>query len=120
MKIVLPVDTNSMQTEICQSFGRAPYFLLYDTEKNIDVFISNTAAQSPGGAGIKAAQIIIDSGANAVLVPRLGQNACNVLKSAGIKVFKTISNGVVENINLYKNNKLSPLETVHPGFHRGN
>lgn len=120
MKVVLPVENDSMQTEICQSFGRACCFLVYDLEKNAQVFVSNTAATAPGGAGIKAAQIVVDTGAKAVIVPRLGQNAYNVLESAGIKILKAINNNVVENINLYKNQKLLPLENVHPGFHRGN
>ena len=31
MKIVIPVDNNSMETGICMSFGRTPWFLIYDT-----------------------------------------------------------------------------------------
>jgi len=36
MKIAIPVDNNSMETGICMSFGRMPWFLIYDTvtEKN--------------------------------------------------------------------------------------
>ncbi len=120
MKIILPVDNKSMQAEISQSFGRAPYFLMYDLNKNVEAFIANTAASSPGGAGIKASQIIVDSGAQAVIVPRLGQNAYNVLQTGNIEVYKSIGNSIVENINLYKNKQLSILENVHPGFHRGN
>ena len=52
-----------MQTDICESFGRAPYYLIYDTEKDEATFIDNSAATSTGGAGIKAAQVIVDSGA---------------------------------------------------------
>lgn len=32
MKVAIPVDDQSMETKICVSFGRTPYFLIYDTE----------------------------------------------------------------------------------------
>ena len=51
MKIAIPVDDASMDTTICVSFGRAPYFLIYDTESKNAKFISNSAAASQGGAG---------------------------------------------------------------------
>jgi len=38
MKIAILVDNNSMETGICMSFGRTPWFLIYDTvteEKNL-------------------------------------------------------------------------------------
>ena len=31
MKIAIPMNEQSMDTEVCPSFGRAPYFLLYDS-----------------------------------------------------------------------------------------
>lgn len=32
MKIAMPVDDKFMEMSVCQSFGRTPYFLIYDTE----------------------------------------------------------------------------------------
>ena len=75
MKIAVPVDENNIETGVCISFGRAPYFLVYDTETKGAELIENTAAQSPGGAGIKAAQMIVNSKAEVLLTPRCGQNA---------------------------------------------
>lgn len=118
MKVILPVEYDSMQTEICQSFGRAPYFLIFETNTSSSKFILNQAASSPGGAGIKASQTIVDSGAEAVIVPRIGQNASDVLTSAGIKVYQSQSNNILENISLLKEGNLPLLENAHPGFHR--
>jgi predicted Fe-Mo cluster-binding NifX family protein len=56
MRIAIPVDEKSIKTSVCQSFGRAPYFLIYDTDSKESKFIDNSAAASQGGAGIKAAQ----------------------------------------------------------------
>jgi predicted Fe-Mo cluster-binding NifX family protein len=89
MKIAIPVDEKSLESNVCVSFGRAPYFLVYDTETKESIFHDNGAAASTGGAGIKAAQTIVDNKVNALLTPRCGENAANVLKSADIKIYKT-------------------------------
>ena len=61
MKIAMPVDEKTMESSVCLSFGRTPYFLIYDTETNKSIFLDNSAATSQGGAGIKAAQTVVDS-----------------------------------------------------------
>lgn len=117
MKIAIPVDEKTLESNVCASFGRTPYFLIYDTETEESVFIDNTAAASTGGAGIKSAQIIVDSKANALLTPRCGQNAVEVMQSADIKIFKTISPSIKDNIAFYIDGKLPLLDVVHAGFH---
>lgn len=117
MKIALPVDDKFIETSVCQSFGRTPYFLIYDTESKDSVFIDNSAAASQGGAGIKAAQIIVDNKVSALLTPRCGENAAVVIKAANIKIFKTINASIKENIDALKEGKLALLEDIHAGFH---
>lgn len=31
MRIAIPVDNKSIESSVCISFGRAPFFLLFDT-----------------------------------------------------------------------------------------
>ncbi|HZK39349.1 MAG TPA: NifB/NifX family molybdenum-iron cluster-binding protein [Clostridia bacterium] len=118
MKIAIPVDENNAKTGVCISFGRAPFFLVYDSETKDTAFIENTAAQAPGGAGIKAAQMIVDSKAEVLLTPRCGENAADVIKAGGIKMFKTIDGSAMDNVHAYIDGKLSSLDDIHPGFHR--
>lgn len=117
MKIAIPVDDVSMDTNICISFGRAPYFMIYDTESKNATFLDNSAAASQGGAGIKAAQIIVDSGAEALLTPRCGENAADVFRAANIRIYQT--NGIMLKHNLiaFENGDLEVLSDIHPGFH---
>ena len=117
MKIAIPVDTSNMERSVCISFGRSPYFLVYDTENKESVFLENTAAQSPGGAGIKAAQIIVDSNADVLLTPRCGENAALVINEAKIKIYKTSGTSITENLEDFNQGKLSLLEEIHAGFH---
>lgn len=117
MKIALPVDDKSMETSICMSFGRTPYFLIYDTETKESIFLDNSAAASQGGAGIKAAQTVADNQVRALLTPRCGENAAEVIKAADIKIYKTITDSIKDNIDAFNDGKLSMLENIHAGFH---
>lgn len=117
MRIAIPADGNNLETSVCASFGRAPYFMIYDTETKEATAVENHAAASAGGAGIKAAQIILDHKANALLTPRLGTNAADVLKSAQIDIYKTKAGSVKENIDAFIAGELGTLDEIHGGFH---
>ncbi|MEQ8201909.1 MAG: NifB/NifX family molybdenum-iron cluster-binding protein [Syntrophomonadaceae bacterium] len=117
MLIAVPADDKSIESKVCVSFGRAPYFLIYDTDSESGDYVVNSATASQGGAGIKAAQTVVDSKAAVLLTPRCGENAAEVISTAGIKMFKTSPDSIWDNIKAYKEGRLSPLEDIHPGFH---
>lgn len=117
MKIVMPVDDKSIESNICQSFGRTPYFLIYDTETEESIYVDNSAIATQGGAGIKAAQLIVDQKAKGLITPRCGEKAAAVIKAANIEMYKAMDGSALDNIKAFKDNKLSDLEDIHPGFH---
>jgi len=117
MKIAIPVNDKSLETLVSESFGRANYFFIFDTENNESIIIDNTATNAQGAAGIKAAQTIVDENINILITPQCGQNAANVLKSADIKLYKAINNSIQDNLNAFNEGKLSLLDNIHSGFH---
>jgi len=117
VKIAIPVDDKMITSTICQSFGRAPFFLVYDTESKESNFIDNSATASEGGAGIKAAQSIVDSKVNALLTPRCGENTAEVLNTASIKIYKTIRFSIMDTIDDFQKDKLHILNEIHTGLH---
>ena len=117
MIIAIPVNEKNLESNICESFGRTPYFLIYDINTKKSQFIENDAATSSGGAGIKAAQIIVDHRVNALLAPRCGENAADVLKTGDIKIFKTANTSAKDNIDFFMAGKLHILDEIHAGFH---
>ncbi|MGI5984690.1 MAG: dinitrogenase iron-molybdenum cofactor biosynthesis protein [Clostridiales bacterium] len=117
MKIAVPVDDKRLESGICPSFGRTPYFLIFNTDTNEACFLDNSAAASQGGAGIKAAQAIVDAEVNTLLTPRCGENAEEVLSKAEVLIYKTISGTAQQNIDAYRAEQLLPLNEFHKGFH---
>ena len=117
MRIVIPVDDQSMESSVCISFGRTPYFLIYDTDTKASVFLDNSAAASQGGAGIKVAQTVADSQVDALITLRCGENAAKVIHAANVKIYKTINNSIKDNIAAFEEEKLSLLDEIHAGFH---
>lgn len=117
MRIAIPVDDKSLSSNVCISFGRTPYFLIYDTDSKKVEFLDNCAAASQGGAGIKASQALVDQKTNVIITPRCGENAANVLNGADIKVYKSVFGSAQKNIDEYSNGNLSVLTEIHPGFH---
>jgi len=117
MKIAIPVDNNSMESRVCISFGRTPFFLIFDTDTKDYIFLDNAAAASQGGAGIKAAQELADAGVLALITPRCGENAAAVLAPAGIEIYKTIDDSIDGTIKAFCEGKLPLLTEIHSGFH---
>lgn len=117
MKIAIPINEKEPESGVCISFGRTPFFYIYDTETQSGDAVVNTAADSQGGAGIKAAQELADNKIDILLTPRCGENAAAVLNTAGIKMYKTSGDSVNDNIKAFINGELQVLNDVHPGFH---
>lgn len=117
MKIVLPVEDRSIDANVSTHFGRTQYYLAYDdTTREYDI-VENTASTSQGGAGIKAAQTVVDLGAEVLITPRLGENAAEVLRAAGIRLYASVEGTAFTNISRMMKGELETLEEVHPGFH---
>ena len=117
MIIAIPVNENNAEPSICVSFGRAPWFLFHNTLTDETQIIKNPAANAEGGAGIKAAQFVVDHTANVLITVRGGENAAEVLLAADIQIYKAQGSTAKENLALFTEGKLEKLESFHAGFH---
>ena len=115
MRIAIPLDENKQ--DVCIVLARAPYFLLREDGK--DTIVENPAAQAHGGAGIHAAQFLVDSGVNVLITVRCGQNAADVFKAAGMKIYKSANKAATDDLTAFEDGKLSELTEFHGGFHGG-
>lgn len=117
MKIAIPTDEKTLASNVCPSFGRAPYFLFYDLDTKENFFLDNSALASQGGAGIKAAQVIADNGISVLITPRCGDNAEEVLHKSEVMVYKSIQGTAQQNIDAFVAKELELLSDFHAGFH---
>ncbi|NLD20093.1 MAG: dinitrogenase iron-molybdenum cofactor biosynthesis protein [Clostridiales bacterium] len=115
MRVLIPVDEDN--SLICPTFGRTPYFLLFDTENKEKEILGNPAAQAQGGAGLQAAQFVLDNKVDIIITPRCGQNAADVFREAEIKIYKSEGQSAEVNIENFVKGTLSLLEHFHSGYH---
>ena len=92
MKIAVPSTGENLNSMISPRFGRAPGYLVIDSESKETKFIPNPAAGADRGAGVAAAQIIADQGVKAVVACFVGPNAFSALTAAGITVYQAGDN----------------------------
>ena len=117
MIIAIPVNENNVEPSICVSFGRAPWFLFHNPETGETQTLENPAANAEGGAGIKAAQFVVDHNANVLITVRGGENAAEVLLAAEIQIYKAQGSMAKENLAAFTEGKLEKLDSFHAGFH---
>ena len=117
MKIAISATGKDLSSTVDPRFGRAAYLLIVDPDtKTIVEAIDNQAAgEAAQGAGIKAAGLIADAGAAAVLTGVVGPKAAAVCEKAGIAMLNNITGTVAEAIDQFRAGQDAPaLGTPSP------
>lgn len=86
MKICIPAKGPDSGDLVDERFGRAPYYLIHDTETGTITSYKNPAAEAMGGVGPRAAQFLLDHDVNTLVTARVGGNALGALKAGGITI----------------------------------
>lgn len=115
MKTAIPLDEN--KRDVCIVLARAPYFLF--RENGEDTVVENPAAQAQSGAGLQAAQFLVDQGVDVLITVRCGQNAADVFKAAHMKIYKSENKVAADDLNAWEKGMLGELTQFHGGFHGG-
>ncbi|OGR75761.1 MAG: hypothetical protein A2X32_01105 [Elusimicrobia bacterium GWC2_64_44] len=84
MKICVSAMGGSMEARVSERFGRAPYFVIVDSDDMGFVPVLNGAVSMQGGAGPEAVRQAAEHGAKVVLTGELGGNAKTAVEAAGI------------------------------------
>lgn len=113
MRIAIPLDENKQ--DVCIVLARAPYFLFQD--ENGETIVENPAAQAQGGAGVQAAQFLVDSGVTTLITVRCGQNAADVFTAAGMQIYKSVHKTAAQELAALADGTLEVLTHFHGGFH---
>jgi predicted Fe-Mo cluster-binding NifX family protein len=110
MEICITATSDSIDSKIDRRFGRCKFFIFIDPATMKNRAISNPALDESGGAGIKAATTVLKYAPAAVITGLIGDNALNVLKASGTKVYSCGSVGVREAVEMYCSGKLETID----------
>lgn len=111
MKVACTAAGPTLDSAFDNRFGRAKNFIIYDTESDTFTVIDNTQnLNSAQGAGVQAAQFVINSGAQALITGHLGPKAAKVIYGAGLEVYSADVESVKEALAMYKSKALKPLK----------
>jgi predicted Fe-Mo cluster-binding NifX family protein len=120
MKLAVTSLGETLDSPIDQRFGRARYFILYDTETGEWLSHNNqqnlNAAQ---GAGIQAGQKVVELGAKSVITGHCGPKAFATLKAGNIDVYPGASGTVKEAIDAFSKDELKKSENADVEGHFG-
>lgn len=113
MKIAITSDGKNLDSQVDLRFGRAKGFIIYNLEDDSFEFVDNiqnlNAAQ---GAGIQAAQNVINQDVEAVITGHCGPKAFNLLSSENVKIFVGAEGTVQEAVQKFTNNELQKADSA--------
>jgi predicted Fe-Mo cluster-binding NifX family protein len=119
MKICVTAVADRLDAQVDPRFGRSQYFVIVDPATMEFEAMPNEAINAPGGAGIQAAQAMVNKGVNVVISGNMGPNAFQVLSTAGVKIATGAYGTVKDAIELYKAGKLTETGAATVAGHAG-
>jgi len=96
MKICFTAQGATLESPSEDRFGRAPYFIVVESENGSFEAIKNPYADGGGGVGPKAAQVLIANNVKALVSGQVGGNAKEVLAAAEIAMYTYKAGGSVK------------------------
>jgi predicted Fe-Mo cluster-binding NifX family protein len=118
MRIVVTTQGKDLDAQVDSRFGRAPNFLVMDTETgHFDVVQNAQSLDLSQGAGIQSAQNVIPHKPDVVLTGNCGPKAFRVLQAAGIKVVVGVKGKITDAIKDYLNGKYSEASDANVEGH---
>ena len=112
MKIAVSVSAPKSGAAFESRFGRAAAFIIVDTGTGDQQAITNSAAQSGSGAGIRTAETVIRHGVDAVISGAFGPKAYEVLHASNVQLYKATSGSIDELVARLQQGDLKPVEGV--------
>ena len=113
MKVALTTSGETLEAPLDPRFGRAPRFLVYDTDTTAFEIVDNRAGlEAAQGAGIQAAERLARLGVRGLVTGHCGPKALRVLDQAGIEVYNTDASTVAEALTAYREGRLCAAEPV--------
>lgn len=92
-------------------FGRAPYFVIFDSETGevIKDYDNEANLKAVQGAGVESAKVMVDLDVQVVVTGHVGPKALDVLKLGNVSAYKVEATLVKEAFAAYKEKKVTAI-----------
>ena len=120
MKLCVTSTGQRLADLVDPRFGRSHYLMMVDSDSLEFEAIQNPAFSAGGGAGIQAAQVVANKGAEVVLTGNVGPNAFNTLQAAGLKIIVGLVDTTVKQaVEGFKVGRYQHVSGPSVGAHHG-
>lgn len=109
MKIAVPATSPRLDAPADSRFGRCSLFLVVDSDTLDHQVVENTVAGDASGAGIAAATLVADAGAEIVIAGQLGPKAIEALLARNLSLYQGLHGSVRDQIDAYSRGNLHPV-----------
>ena len=107
----------AMDSPMDPRFGRCSYFIVIEPDGGVRA-VRNTGQALGNGAGIQAAQQILDLGVDTVITGDVGPNAYKVLAAGNVRMFVGASGTVSAALEAFRRGDLrQTASSTSPGHH---
>ncbi|MCP4566876.1 MAG: dinitrogenase iron-molybdenum cofactor biosynthesis protein [FCB group bacterium] len=118
MRIAVSSQGTEATSKVDPRFGRASYFLVYDTDAdNFEVVANNQNVNTAQGAGIQAAENVAAKNVDIVVAGNFGPKAFRALEAADIRVAMFAEGTVAEAVELARKNQLNICDKANVEGH---
>ncbi len=108
MNIIISAQTDAISGAVDERFGRCRWMIKFDTGTSQWQAFENPGLTASGGAGIAAAQFVVEQNAEAVISGDFGPNAAEALRAGNIAMYR-LGEGIVtvqDAVDAFSQNKL--------------
>ena len=108
MKLIISAQNSLLESQVDRRFGRCTWFILFDTDTDQWEAFQNPGASQSGGAGVAAAQFVVDKKADVVCSGDFGPNASRAFQAAnvGMRRFTDSTSTVQDAVDQFRQDKL--------------
>ena len=118
VKVAITASGPDLSSSVDQRFGRAHYLLLVDTsDRSVQAIDNRAGMDAAQGAGVQAAQTVIDSNTSIVITGHCGPKAFRALKAGGVHVYLSPESTIDEAITAFQEGKLEHTSAADVDSH---
>ncbi|WP_427340573.1 NifB/NifX family molybdenum-iron cluster-binding protein [Caloranaerobacter sp. DY30410] len=110
MKVCFSSAGKNLDSQLDPRFGRCKYFIIVNIETDEFKVVENEGFVSEHGAGVSAANLVVDEGVDIVITRNIGPNSMKILTSAKISVYEGQPDTIKANLELLKQDKLNEIK----------